>query len=68
LLLKSLIELDESRDEQQRLNEALELNQPLAIAYYLKIYDNFGSKMAKLRLKPSSMLGSAKTSVLKSPS
>ena len=28
--------MDESRHEQQRLKEALELNQPLAIAYYLK--------------------------------
>ena len=36
LLLKSPTKLDESRDEQQRLKEALELNQPLAIAYYLK--------------------------------
>jgi transposase len=36
LLLKSPTKLDESRDEQQRLKEALELNHPLAIAYYLK--------------------------------
>jgi len=36
LLLKSPTNLDESRDEQQRLKEALELNHPLAIAYYLK--------------------------------
>ena len=36
LLLKSPTKLDESRDEQQRLKDALELNQPLAIAYYLK--------------------------------
>ena len=36
LLLKSPTKLDESRDEQQRLKEALELNQPLATAYYLK--------------------------------
>ena len=28
--------MDESRGERKRLNEALELNQPLAIAYYLK--------------------------------
>lgn len=36
LLLKSPTKLDESRDEPQRLKEALELNHPLAIAYYLK--------------------------------
>ena len=28
--------MDENRDERNRLNQALELNQPLAIAYYLK--------------------------------
>jgi transposase len=28
--------LDESRDEKQRLDEALRLNKPLATAYYLK--------------------------------
>lgn len=36
LLLKRPENLDEERDEQQRLQEALELNQPLATAYYLK--------------------------------
>jgi transposase len=36
LLLKSPNKLDESRGDHERLNEALELNQPLAIAYYLK--------------------------------
>lgn len=36
LLLKAHTNLDESRDEKQRLNKALELNHPLAIAYYLK--------------------------------
>ncbi len=36
LLLKSPKKLDEGRGEHQRLNEALELNRPLAIAYYLK--------------------------------
>jgi transposase len=36
LLLKSPKKLDENRGERERLDEALELNQPLAIAYYLK--------------------------------
>jgi transposase len=36
LLLKSPEKLDENRGELNRLNKALELNQPLAIAYYLK--------------------------------
>ena len=36
LLLKSPEKLDQNRGEANRLNEALELNQPLAIAYYLK--------------------------------
>jgi transposase len=36
LLLKHPEHLDSSRDEQQRLAEALELNKPLATAYYLK--------------------------------
>lgn len=36
LLLKSPEKLDENRDEHNRLNQALELNQPLAMAYYLK--------------------------------
>jgi transposase len=36
LLLKSPNKLDENRGDHERLNEALELNQPLAIAYYLK--------------------------------
>jgi len=36
LLLKNPENLDDGRDEQQRLQQALELNQPLAIAYYLK--------------------------------
>lgn len=36
LLLKNPENLDPERDEHQRLQEALELNAPLAIAYYLK--------------------------------
>jgi transposase len=36
LLLKNPENLDEGRNEQQRLAEALRLNQPLATAYYLK--------------------------------
>jgi transposase len=36
LLLKHPENLDESRDEQARLDEALKLNQPLATAYQLK--------------------------------
>jgi len=36
LLLKASANLDETRNEHQRLQEALELNEPLAIAYYLK--------------------------------
>jgi len=36
VLLKNPENLDEGRDEQDRLAEALKLNEPLAIAYYLK--------------------------------
>jgi transposase len=36
LLLKNPENLDEDQDEQQRLEDALRLNQPLAVAYYLK--------------------------------
>jgi transposase len=36
LLLKNPENLDSDRNEQQRLHDALELNAPLAIAYYLK--------------------------------
>lgn len=36
LLLKRPENLDETRDESQRLNEALQLNKSLATAYYLK--------------------------------
>jgi transposase len=36
LLLKRPENLDESRDEPQRLEKALELNKPLATAYYMK--------------------------------
>jgi transposase len=36
LLLKNPENLDDTRDERQRLEEALRLNQPLATAYYLK--------------------------------
>jgi transposase len=36
LLLKNPEHLDESRNEHQRLQDALQLNRPLAVAYYLK--------------------------------
>jgi transposase len=36
LLLKNPENLDEGRDELERLKEALRLNEPLAVAYYLK--------------------------------
>jgi transposase len=36
LLLKNPENLDETRDEPQRLREALKLNEPLALAYYMK--------------------------------
>lgn len=36
LLLKNPEHLDESRNERQRLEEALAINQPLATAYYMK--------------------------------
>lgn len=36
LLLKNPENLDDAKNEQQRLEEALRLNQPLATAYYLK--------------------------------
>ncbi len=36
LLLKRPENLDETKNESQRLQEALDVNQPLAIAYYLK--------------------------------
>jgi transposase len=36
LLLKNPDNLDETRDEHQRLQDAIQLNQPLAVAYYMK--------------------------------
>jgi transposase len=36
LLLKNAENLDEDRDEKGRLKEALKLNEPLAVAYYMK--------------------------------
>ena len=36
LLLKNPENLDETRNERQRLQDAIQLNQPLAIAYYMK--------------------------------
>src|SRR5262249_5249975 len=36
LLLKNPENLDEEKDERRRLEEALKLNEPLAVAYYLK--------------------------------
>lgn len=36
LLLKNPENLDDERDERKRLEEALQLNRPLAAAYYMK--------------------------------
>lgn len=36
LLVKSAENLDRAKNEQERLAEALRLNEPLALAYYLK--------------------------------
>ncbi|MBK6958909.1 MAG: transposase [Nitrosomonas sp.] len=36
LLLKNPDNLDDKRNERQRLDEALKLNEPLATAYYMK--------------------------------
>ena len=36
LLLKNPDNLDDTRNERQRLDEALKLNQPFATAYYMK--------------------------------
>lgn len=36
LLLKNPENLDDSKDEKERLNKALKLNKPLATAYYMK--------------------------------
>jgi transposase len=36
LLLKNAENLDEEKDEKSRLKEALKLNEPLAVAYYMK--------------------------------
>src|SRR5208337_2307094 len=52
LLLKNPENLDPSRDEQQRLEEALRLNEPLATAYYLKedlrqIWDQPNKRIAR---------------------
>jgi len=47
LLLKHSQNLDEDRDEQQRLQAALALNQPLAVGYYLKEdLRRFGNRQA----------------------
>jgi transposase len=55
LLLKNPENLDEKRNERQRLEEALRLNQPLACAYYLKedlrqIWDQPDKAQAKAAL------------------
>jgi transposase len=55
LLLKAAENLDEERDEKQRLKEALALNQSLATAYYLKedlrqFWEQPGKKFATLFL------------------
>ena len=56
LLLKNPENLDPDRDELQRLEEALRLNQPLATAYYLKedlrqIWDQPNKRTARRVLK-----------------
>jgi transposase len=56
LLLKNPENLDAGRDEQQRLDEALRLNVPLATAYYLKedlrqIWDQPDKRTARRVLK-----------------
>jgi transposase len=51
LLLKAAENLDPERDEESRLEEALKLNKPLAVAYYLKedlrqFWDQAGKRFA----------------------
>ena len=60
LLLKRPENLDESRNERKRLEEALRLNQPLATAYYLKeeLADS-GSRRMATKPKRSCWTGSA---------
>jgi transposase len=55
LLLKNSENLDEGKDEKQRLEEALKLNAPLATAYYLKedlrrFWDQPGKQFATMFL------------------
>jgi transposase len=57
LLLKNPENLDETRNETQRLHEALQLNQPLATAYYMKedlrrVWDQPTKAAAKRILTP----------------
>ncbi|MBD3184586.1 ISL3 family transposase, partial [Candidatus Poribacteria bacterium] len=52
LLLKNSDNLDDEREERKRLEEALAINEPLAIAYYLKeemklIWEQYSKQEAK---------------------
>lgn len=56
LLLKNPENLNDSKDEAKRLNRALEINQPLATAYYMKedlrqLWDQGNKKAAEAFLK-----------------
>lgn len=55
LLLKNPENLDDTRDEERRLQQALELNQPLATAYYMKedlrqVWNQINKKTARRHL------------------
>src|SRR5262245_54706200 len=55
LLLKNPENLDPKKDEKQRLREALKLNEPLAVAYYLKddlrrVWEQPGKRLATVFL------------------
>ena len=56
LLLKNPENLDETRDEPKRLQEALKLNEPLAMAYYMKddlrrVWEQLNKQAARRVLK-----------------
>jgi len=56
LLLKNPENLDEAKNEQLRLEKALEINKPLAIAYYMKedlrqIWNQANKSDAKIKIK-----------------
>src|SRR5262249_7886509 len=66
LLLKNAENLDAEKDEKQRLQEALALNQPLATAYYMKedlrrFWEQPGKRYATTLL--DGWIGRAKTGV-----